>query len=603
MKIMNLMPFNFGQGKNVNNKYKSQYQMPVINYKNNPEGDTFIKSKVEETKTTQPDKYENLSNIQDKIPRTMLGQRALKNYLEDEADYDTFLKQLSIAYITNILKDSRSYDFDSYENIMLLEKQLEDGTINPNDYEMVLELAEEGKVHPDSLTFNKVNNRFNKQFANDVDKIFEARANNQVESEVFVPKFKSAKAAQAALETGGVCAIEDKDNISMKLKDGSLKELFITPETYLELFPPAQRYGLAQGSTGDCFLISSFNSAYLNPNSRHLVLEMFKENSDGTLDVSIGGFKEQKGKAVPKNPRSYVAHDVQNIFSPQDVKDNFKKYVSQSEGFRVLEAVAREGSENRAYERIKNRFNIYQEALPYLQNDNDCMEMYGQKYSKKEMQTFVDLIVDIDDKDSVLQTMVSAKDMFFDLDFDVETAQEILGELQYTKAVNDDMYIAELEYFIGVLERQLDFAIRNNKDSIRLDFLPSSCFNDLLGRPQSDKIDYIEGGNSSQVYRQMGLKTQVIKTDQARRQNEKKLNQAFSDPDFDSKYLANVASFNNKKSRIIQGHAYSLKQNDDKDDKRTFVFTNPHNGAKETPLTPHQLKKAFTEFEFAMLED
>lgn len=36
--------------------------------------------------------------------------------------------------------------------------------------------------------------------------------------------------------------------------------------------------------------------------------------------------------------------------------------------------------------------------------------------------------------------------------------------------------------------------------------------------------------------------------------------------------------------------------------KIMYAFTNPHNGAKEAILTPHQVKKAFSDFEFAYIK-
>lgn len=605
MKIVNITLNKFGINFNGSkNQYKSQYQMPA-SIPDDKRADEFIKQKVEEAKADNKEAYSNLANIKDKIPKNEMGADALNQYLKGEIDFDAFLKYCSLIHELYLLKGERSYDIDDINTAKILEMNFAQGGPEASNYEMAGHLIESGELHPSSLTFNKVQGSFNRQFVDDLDKIFDAKMNNKNPMDVFVPEFKNAPEAKYVLKTGEVCRINGKENLFMELKNGELEELFIKPETYLELFPPAQRFSLSQGATGDCFLISAFNSAYLNPNARHLILEMFKENPDGTLDVSIGGYKREKnGEVKLKNPRSYELKDAQNAFSQEDLENNFQRYVSQFEGFRVLEVATRTGSEETAYSKIKKHYEKYEQAVKTLENDDDYITIKGENYTKAEMQAFLDIVGDIDNKEVVLQTMVSLSDLFIDFEFGVNEARGLLKNLEKIKEKGDEEETPDLEYFRLSLKRSFDYAIKNNKDKVRLNFTPYNFYNELTGNDIDAEIDYIDGGTEAAVYRKMGLKTKVINTARARRQGEKFLSKIFADKDFNSKYIAGVSSFDNDRSKIIQAHAYSLKQIEqvNENGKLMYAFTNPHNGAREAAVNQHQLKKAFTNFEFALIE-
>lgn len=606
MKIVNLTlnknGLNFKSNSTPPSTYKSMYKMPEP-IPADPKADEFIKISVDEAKVTNPEAYKNLENIQDKIPKNVLGVNFLNQYLDGEIDFDAFLKQCSVVHELYLLNGAHSYDIDDLGTVKALEESFSKGGVDASNYEMAAHLVEEGMLHPDTLTFNKIKGELSPQFVEDLDKIFEAKMNGKDLQEVFVPEYKSIPDAKYNLKTGDVCSIKGKDNVFIELSNGELEELFITPQTYMELFPPAQRFALTQGGTGDCFLITAFNSAYLNPNARHLILEMFKENPDGTLDATIGGYKRVNGEIQPKNPRAYELKDAQNAFNAEDIANNFRKYASQFEGFRVLENMARTGSEEHAYKKLTSHYNKYIEAVKVLEKPDDYITIKGERYTKEEMEAFLNIIGDIDNKEVVLQTMVSLGDLYMDFEFGVEESQKLLKNIEAIIEKGEDE-TPDLEYFKLALKRSLNYAKENNKDKVRMNFLPYNFFNELRGDDIEAEIDYIEGGLESVVYRRMGLKTKKINTARARRQGESFLNKIFSDKDFNKKYIAGVASFGHDRSKVIQGHAYALKQIEqvEQDGKIMYAFINPHNGSREAAVNPHQLKKAFCNFEFAMIE-
>jgi hypothetical protein len=67
----------------------------------------------------------------------------------------------------------------------------------------------------------------------------------------------------------------------------SIIKLNISPEKYLELFPPIARYNIRQGGTGDCGVVAAIVSALNNPKSFVKLLSLFSEDENNNLTLNL----------------------------------------------------------------------------------------------------------------------------------------------------------------------------------------------------------------------------------------------------------------------------------------------------------------------------
>lgn len=121
----------------------------------------------------------------------------------------------------------------------------------------------------------------------DIDRMYAAYKEGVSLEDAFVGKFTNAQSAIAQLNTGDICQIGNNSHISIKMADGTLKELNISAQKYLELFPPAQRFITPQGKVGDCYLIAALDTMMTKPETRATLLQCFIENADGSLTVTL----------------------------------------------------------------------------------------------------------------------------------------------------------------------------------------------------------------------------------------------------------------------------------------------------------------------------
>ena len=84
--------------------------------------------------------------------------------------------------------------------------------------------------------------------------------------------------------------VEKSDGTLWVYDSGKLTQLNISAETYLELFPPIERSNVRQGDVGDCYFVASALCGVLN-NGEGLaaILNMIKENSDGSITITYPG--------------------------------------------------------------------------------------------------------------------------------------------------------------------------------------------------------------------------------------------------------------------------------------------------------------------------
>lgn len=274
-------PLNF-----TSNHYKSSFRP----YRAKPEEREDLFVTLEHSKNQED--FSKIKSFYGNIPKTYNNYRIIRSYLAKNRDHDSFLKGCSKNNIETTIANFETSQEGQQKQAQRIQRIFTQGGVDASNYEMILQLIDEGKISPLILDNKISQDGFSKNFIEDLDKIFAAKMEGKTLEETFVPKFDTIEDAALNLKTGEVCSISGDKNISIKLNSGEVKELSISPQTYLELFPPAQRFSLIQGLKGDCYVLAAIQALYENPSSRHIILEMFKENPDGTLDVSFNNGDE-----------------------------------------------------------------------------------------------------------------------------------------------------------------------------------------------------------------------------------------------------------------------------------------------------------------------
>lgn len=133
-------------------------------------------------------------------------------------------------------------------------------------------------------------------------------------ADLVVPTTSSIEEGMNNADVGDIFEVEGEDFIYIKTGDGEYEQLDISKDTYMELFPPVQRYMSEQGKVGDCYLVSSLNNMMTDPTTRHILLRCFSEDENGNVTVDLPNgdytFTVEKGKSVVDTlPESIPFHD------------------------------------------------------------------------------------------------------------------------------------------------------------------------------------------------------------------------------------------------------------------------------------------------------
>ena len=90
--------------------------------------------------------------------------------------------------------------------------------------------------------------------------------------------------------TGQAGEVVEKDG-SLYVNDGNkLVKLNISAETYLELFPPVERYDINQNSIQDCYFVTGCLTDMMKNGTAYAeLLQMFSEDSNGNIMVKFAG--------------------------------------------------------------------------------------------------------------------------------------------------------------------------------------------------------------------------------------------------------------------------------------------------------------------------
>ncbi len=507
-------------------------------------------------------------------------------FFKSEKDMEKYSKKQILELFEG---DVFCKDSEQKNTAKILYNKLAKGDVQSSNYEMLMQLVKDGKISYRCIMKIPPNSKVSDNVAKDLDKLYKCYAESLNISDEFVPEFKSEKMAKNNLQIGDVCVINGEKNIRIKMKDNSLKELYLSKENYMKLFPPVERFIYSQGKLGHCFLLASINSIYSNPNLRYKILEMFKEEDDGSLTMVLGGFgKTKDSKIEPVFDLEYVHH------IPKEGVDNKGSFYSLScEGVKFIEQYYQYRKIKKADDAIQEEYEKFSNALKNYDNNNDYILIDDMKYTKAEIENILQCI----DYYRKNPKNKSKKPIYLnDVGFLYSKKNKHKKDNEIDKETNRILKAMDKRY--------QDYFKRSGKDEIMAkDILPYHIVAFLMGikdKTPFEDIYYINGGNAYEVFSDFNLDENYLEISDDIDEIKKIM--------ADDKTLENtvfcVAKYGeyDKKNNIEEYHSYSL-QPVKINGEQMFLLRNPYNTSQERILTLKNVMKYFDSVEIGVEED
>lgn len=467
---------------------------------------------------------------------------------------------------------------------------IDENNPDSNYIKKILELVYADKL-PASVLLGLQKGLFvNENVKKDIDKLFECYRKDEDVQEAFVPTFKTKDEANLSLSIGDVCQIEGEDRISIKKNENEIEKLFISKKTYLELFPPVERFLYTQSKQQDCYFISVFDSIYSNPSSRYKILSLFNERKNGKVDATFGGYKRTGSNVTNKDFSRYVLKDLsKTLNATRRVHSGYMSYTM--EGLRALEVLNAEETRKNAESKINKKYHLYKRLL--AQNDDKTIIHNDFEYSRDELQDFVSLY----ESSKTLRNIISTEDMNIPV-FDVDYGSVLYGLKQLDE---NDSPKTDPKWERYILERYKKYLERTGKKTVPFkEVIPIETYQDIFQWEinKNSPSPYTYGGNSFSVFGVFKLPSMLLPLND-NETTEKLLNMQ----DIQKRVVLTCStpyeSKNNKNIRPF--HSYSLIPKDE-NGKRTFIVKNPINTLQEMELTKEELKECFNVVEIGLIE-
>ena len=251
------------------------------------------------------------------------------------------------SYIKNLAQKSSSTMSENEINDLIEElyklRKRNKSLLKDIEEAQIFKLIEDGKLGFDTLKnleFDK-NARLSKNMINDYKKMangepFIKNYGINIDKTKIISETKNGE----VVEVGNKLFLND---------NGSLTEVHLTKEKYLELFPPAKRFDIKQNgakTAGNCWFLETATGLYNNDNTRNQILKLFRQDGN---DVFI------------KLPNSKIEMKFSEGKLPNDKLA--QKYLSNSPKWvQLLEYTAScSRGENSLEKRVLANFDFYKE--------------------------------------------------------------------------------------------------------------------------------------------------------------------------------------------------------------------------------------------------
>lgn len=279
---------------------------------------------------------QNTQNMPVKTYAAYPSGQLLKAMFVSSKPIDEQTQNLELLKNTSFAENLEDYEFDAISNMMKTDNK------NSKSTKGLVGLIESGNVNKRVIYYSSKHSDIMPNLANDIKLMQQANSTGTPIAELIVPTFENAEDALRNSKVGDVYNVADNPNVYIKTDDENAKQLKFDKETYLKLFPPVERFSVGQSQIGDCYLVSTLDTLYQNPETRVKILDCFEQ--DG---------KDVKAK-LPNNDEVIVAKDCKLLEQTEDNPQE-KIYIKGSEGLRILEHLYAGVRVDKAVQQAKNQ--------------------------------------------------------------------------------------------------------------------------------------------------------------------------------------------------------------------------------------------------------
>lgn len=422
---------------------------------------------------------------------------------------------------------------------------MEKGNVETSNIEMQLALISDGKLHPQTIADYWKDGKMCDQMESDIEMMYDCYANGKKVEDVYCPPVKSQAEGTKSAKIGDVFQVEGQERIYVKDGENSSHQLKMDKDTFIGLFPPAQRFASAQYAIGDCYCVSTLNTVMENPKTRVALYDAFEQ--DGK-DIHV---KYPNGKA------DYVAKNGQ---LRNDT--NEKMVMRGAQGMRLLEDAFGLELKVKAEDDFRNMMNqkIADKKAEY-QAESDPRE---KAIMKKDWNGMKQRLADFEESmaNPKNKTVVLRNDTGWTIEYKEDRYGMQFAPLKHAPENNKE-YTAEKEYYRGSL-----------------------------------------GGYQHQVMELLGFEGKCLDSVK----DKQALHELIQEPSAD-KYLLAAGTWPDgsrteqpvaKDKGVFSFHAYTLESVKNDDGEVRVRSTNPWNTGLDTDLTE---KEMFEFFQFVEVYD
>lgn len=539
----------------------------------------------------------------------------LKAMFVSEKPIDEQKQNLEKLKNTSFGENLDDYELDAISNMMKSDNK------NSKAANALVGLIEDGSVNKRCIYYSSKHSDIQPNIANDMKLMQQAKATGTPIADLIVPKFDTPEDAVKNAKIGDVYNIGDEKNVYIKTDDENAKQLKFDKETYLKLFPPVERFSVGQSQIGDCYLVSTFDTLYQNPETRVKILDCFEQDGN---DV--------KAK-LPNRDEVVVAKDCKLL---EQTKDNpqEKIYIKGSEGLRILEYLyagtrldktinqAKEQTYNKLDDTVFNQLDyedeqqFYTDAkqgskdriarskaeLAYLKNGGNIPETAG--FTREERIAILKKNIEEDKKDirtcnktlktqepntdEIMGRQLERKEQLYEAIKNPENFWVENNENRFWAEINDDDSYANS-----------GFEIVEDEDGVVLDGVKEKlqAANEKF---QNVRAAYREAGLANEIFQAFGMPSYNIDTenedfDSAVKEQISKGAVFSATSKFEIEDEENLLHDYN----VTTGHAYGAKPYINKNGDLRIVIVNPWNTTFNTDLSAEDFKKNYACLIFA----
>ncbi|MBQ2644145.1 hypothetical protein IJG14_01055 [bacterium] len=320
---------------------------------------------------------------------------------------------------------------ENRENLIAV---MEEGSVETSNVEMQLQLIADGKLTPQTLSHYWKTGKMCDQMEADIEMMYDCYANGLNVDDVYCPQVSNFEEGNKNTKIGDVFKVENEDMIYVKDSEESSHQLKVDKETFIKLFPPAQRFASAQYAIGDCYLVSGLNTVMENPKTRVALYDAFEQDGEN-LHVKYPNGKADyyapKGKVQEyTNPRTIL----RGALGMQLLEDAFglELKVKAEDDFRTTMAQKIEDKQ----EEYKNANGVVEKF--YLNNDLKVMT--------KRLQDFEESL-----KNPANQTVVLREDTGEDIVYKEDKYGMQFAKMKEAPEYGKKGFTMEKEFYRGAL--------------------------------------------------------------------------------------------------------------------------------------------------------